>query len=209
MITNTPTQSPEEIPTIFPTATKIILSSNLPTIYPSNISATMSPTVFPIEISHEQDALNTFVEAHIIQIAIGVCILTLIVIILFIYKKKKHTNNEKRAPNYMSVDLTSMSQSRKATSNIIMLNTIKKEVDYKNWSTNDVVKWILKLDREYKIYKNALIKNMNRDRVNGSNIHLLTSNDLSVYGIRDMEHRSNILHDIKQLITSDVEGIFA
>ena len=204
MITNTPTQFPTEIPTMFPITTTI--SSNIPS--ETTIPSSMSPTSIPIEISNELDPPRTSVDANEILITIGVLVsaVILIAIILFIYKKRKHRNNKKSLPNYMSVNLTPSSLLRSETSNIIILNTNDK-INYKNWNANDVVKWILKLDHEFKIYKNNLKKYMVRDQVNGSNMHLLTANDLSLYGIRNMEHRRNILNGIKQLITSNVEGI--
>ena len=189
----TPSMSPSTSPTNktnLPTPKPLLFPSNSPTTI-SSTSPTMTPSVLSNDIESSNFGAGAIVGAGLVLILIGMFCISKI------YRCRKNipVNNPKLKERLLTVET-------------ITINESQNNSNYKNWNTNDIVSWIIQLDNgKYKAYANGLKKNMDIDGVNGSNLDILSSNDLSLYGIRNMEHRNEILNHIKTLIASDVEGM--
>ena len=87
------------------------------------------------------------------------------------------------------------------------LNKIKKihRIDvknYKSWSAQDLVDWIISLDggQKYQQYANKLMVSFNSEGVDGQSMEDIDKNDLKSWGITGFKDRTNIYKHIQNVI---------
>eukprot|EP01084_Bolivina_argentea_P268764 456597_1 len=75
--------------------------------------------------------------------------------------------------------------------------------EYQNWSTEQVVYWIISLDNgSYKQYGNILTKSLSEENIDGECLSEIDSVDIKIWGIKDYRHRKAIYNHIKLLINN-------
>eukprot|EP01083_Nonionella_stella_P242904 846901_1 len=73
--------------------------------------------------------------------------------------------------------------------------------DYLQWSESQVVDWIISIeDGKYAVYEENLRLLFASESVNGMALSQISKPDLKDWGIKDFGHRSDLYHQIQQLV---------
>lgn len=72
-------------------------------------------------------------------------------------------------------------------------------MNYKKWDSLALITFILSLNEEFVIYKNALLVNCKIQNFNGSNLDSCEKNDFLALGIYDHKHRTQVFNAINHV----------
>ena len=81
---------------------------------------------------------------------------------------------------------------------------MKQKHDYKTWDANMIVEWIVLMDiSRYGKYKDVLLRNMSKERIDGTCLKDLDKNDLHRLGVEQFKDKRDLYEEIRQLVGKD------
>eukprot|EP01084_Bolivina_argentea_P004646 8821_1 len=78
---------------------------------------------------------------------------------------------------------------------------VRQNNDYTEWDSDDIVNWIMNLDKAFNRYESVLRKTLKDEELTGGDLMYLDKNDLNRFGIKAFKHKQWIMEEIQKLTT--------
>ena len=89
----------------------------------------------------------------------------------------------------------------------IKYDEMKQKHDYKSWDANMIVEWIMWIDiSRYVKYKDILLINMNKERIDETCLKDLDKNDLHRLGVEQFKDKRDLYEEIQQLVCNQIDN---
>ena len=81
---------------------------------------------------------------------------------------------------------------------------------YKSWSTDEVLFWILSLEKDrFKRYENILSVSLKDEEINGSNLNIVEESDIKGWGVKKIEDKKSLFKHIRSLVEQQQQNNIA
>ena len=119
---------------------------------------------------------------------------------LVVHQKINETKFEKMQDDHKELEM-------KYNDLKIKYDEMKQKHDYKSWDANMIVEWIMWIDiSRYVKYKDILLINMNKERIDGTCLKDLDKNDLHRLGVEQFKDKRDLYEEIQQLVCNQIDN---
>jgi len=101
-------------------------------------------------------------------------------------------------------DLKELMDHLQLVKGLIESNLNPKIENYKNWSPESIVKYVISLDKGiYKPYAEPLLEALKQNQMTGEDLPELNKNDLFSFGVKIFRHRVALIRHFQKLAGND------
>jgi len=101
-------------------------------------------------------------------------------------------------------DLKELMDHLQLVKGLIESNLNPKIENYKNWSPESIVKYVISLDKGvYQPYAETLLQSLKENQMTGEDLPELNKNDLFSFGVKIFRHRVSLIRHFQKLAGKD------